>query len=73
LREYVPEVVATSAMQVIPQERIVQRTEYFPVERRVDHGLQNMKQIGGVVNVGAAMNHTVTSIGVTQGETIVTP
>jgi len=30
-----------------------------------------MRQIGAVINVGAAMNHTVTSLGVTQGETYV--
>lgn len=71
LREYVPEVVATSNVQVIPQERIVQRTEYFPVERQVNLGLQGMRQVGAVINVGAAMNHTVTSLGVTQGETFV--
>jgi len=73
LREYVPEVVATSSVQVIPQERLVQRTEFYPVERRVDLGIQNMRQLGGVVNVGAPMNHTVTSLGFTQGETFVTP
>jgi len=73
LREYVPEVVATSNVQVIPQERLIQRTEYYPVERQVNLGLQGMKQVGGVVNVGAAMNHTVTSMGVTVGETFVTP
>jgi len=73
LREYVPEVVATSNVQVIPQERLIQRTEFYPVERRVDLGMQNMRQLGGVVNVGAPMNHTVTSLGFSQGETIVTP
>lgn len=72
LREYVPEVVATSSMAVIPQERFIQRTEYYPVERQVQHGMQGMQQIGGVVSVGAAINHQVVSIGVTQGETIVT-
>lgn len=58
-------------MAVIPQERLIQRTEYYPVERQVTHGLQGMKQIGGVINVGAAFNHQVVSLGVTQGETYV--
>ena len=71
LREYVPEVVATTSTQVIPQERLIQRTEYYPVERQVTHGLQGMKQVGGVINVGAAINHQVVSLGVTQGETMV--
>jgi len=34
--------------------------------------MQNRPQIGGVVNVGAAFNHQVMSMGLTQGETIVT-
>ena len=71
LREYVPEVVATSSTAVIPQERLIQRTEYYPVERQVTHGLQGMKQVGGVIGVGAAINHQVVSLGVTQGETFV--
>jgi hypothetical protein len=29
--------------------------------------MQGMQQIGGVVNVGAAVNHQVVSMGVTQG------
>ena len=34
--------------------------------------MQGMQQIGGVINVGAAFNHQVVSVGVTQGETMVT-
>lgn len=30
-----------------------------------------MKQVGGVIGVGAAFNHQVVSLGVTQGETLV--
>lgn len=73
MREYVPEIIATKEVQMIPQERVIQRTDYVPVEREINYGLQGVtrESASRVVGYGQAVNHEVVSMGVTQGETTV--
>lgn len=54
---------------MIPQERIIQRTDFVPVERQINHGLQGAgRAMGGqIVGYGQAINHQVVSLGTTQG------
>ncbi len=33
LRQYIPQVIPETTVETIPVERVVQRTEYIPVER----------------------------------------
>jgi hypothetical protein len=33
LRQYIPQVIPETTVETVPVERIVQRTEYIPVER----------------------------------------
>jgi hypothetical protein len=37
IKQYMPQVIPEVTMETIPVERIVQRTEYIPVEKKIVH------------------------------------
>jgi len=37
VKQFVPEVIAETHVEMIPVERVVTRTEYIPVERKIVH------------------------------------
>ena len=42
MKQYVPEVIAETTVQMVPVERVVTRTEYIPVERYVGNYLEKL-------------------------------
>jgi len=84
LRQYIPQVIPETTVETIPVERIVQRTEYIPVERKIVHypetplavEYQNkinqgisIGNVGRVVSTGTA----ITTTPVVTGTTYVQP
>jgi len=61
IKNFVPQVCAEAIVETTPVERIIQRTEYYPVERTIVHPPQQTAQVTTVVD------EVITTPGVVTG------